>query len=61
VLLIGKMEVNQKNADKDVVWRKGDELYYPKGYDDSDFSVLKFTTEKVKHYSNFKVEEMEIE
>jgi general stress protein 26 len=54
------MEVSQTKADKDVVWRKGDELYYSKGYDDPDFSVLKFTALKVKQYSNFSVQEMEI-
>jgi general stress protein 26 len=54
------MEVSPEKADKDVVWRKGDELYYPKGFDDPDFSVLKFTAIKVKQYSNFSVKEMKI-
>jgi len=54
------MEVSQRKEDKDIVWRKGDELYYPGGYDDPDFSVLKFTAKKVRQYSNFSIKEMEI-
>ena len=60
MLFIGTMEVSQKKEDKDVVWREGDELYYPQGYDDPDFAVLKFTAKKVRQYSNFNVKEMEL-
>ncbi|MDR2190062.1 MAG: hypothetical protein LBP53_02490 [Candidatus Peribacteria bacterium] len=54
------MEVSQNKKDKDLVRKKGDELYYSKGYDDPDFSVLKFTAHQAKQYSNFKVEEIAI-
>ena len=58
ILFLWTVEISQKNADKDLVWRDGDELYYPKGFDDPDFSVLKFTTQKIKKYANFTVEEV---
>jgi general stress protein 26 len=58
--LIWTIEVSQEKADKDMVWRAGDELYYPKWYDDPDFSVLKFMTKKIKCYSNFNVQEISL-
>jgi len=32
------------------LWREGDEIYYPKGVDDEDYCVLRFTAETVNYY-----------
>ena len=41
------------------VWKKGWEMYYPKG--DEDYSVLKFIPNKLKTYSDFQIITEEIE
>ena len=37
-----------------MIWRDGDEMYYPKGVTDLDYCVLKFTAESGRWYGNFK-------
>ena len=32
-------------------------MYYPKGVNDPDYCVLKFTAEKGRYYSNFRSED----
>ena len=60
VMCIWTMEVSQKEEDKNLVRKQGDEMYYPKGFEDPDFCVLKFTTKKIRRYSNFKTDTFEI-
>ncbi len=43
VMLVGKMEVLTDQNTKDMIWRKGDTMFYKKGVTDSDYCVLKFT------------------
>lgn len=60
VMLKGKMEVLQDIKSKDMIWRDGDEMYYPKGIDDPNYCVLKFTAESGRIYSNLKSEEFQV-
>ncbi len=61
VMLRGTMKVLHDKAIKKLIWREGDELYYPKGVTDSDYCVLRFTAQNGRYYSNFKSENFEIE
>ena len=56
VMLKGRMEVLEDTASKEMIWRDGDERYYPQGVTDPDYCVLKFTAESGRYYSNFKSE-----
>jgi general stress protein 26 len=56
VMLKGTMEVLQDNESKESIWKKGDEMYYPKGVTDPDYCVLKFTAQSGRYYSDFKSE-----
>jgi len=60
VMLIGTMEVLQDEESRKMLWQVGDRLYYPKGVNDPDYSVLKFTAIKGRFYSNFKSEDFTI-
>ncbi len=60
VMLIGRMEVLVDQETKNTIWREGDSAYYPLGVTDPDYAVLKFSTEKVRTYQNFKSETIEI-
>ncbi len=61
VMLKGTMEALYDNKTKEMIWRDGDEMYYPKGVTDPDYCVLKFTAQNGRYYSNFKSENFEIE
>jgi general stress protein 26 len=54
VILKGSMEVLEDPASKEMIWREGDEMYYPKGVADPDYCVLKFTASSGRYYSSFK-------
>ena len=63
VLFTGTMEVCQDHETKAFLWREGCEKYYPKGVDDDDYCVLKFTADTVNYYhglsnTTFSVEEL---
>lgn len=60
IMLKGTMEVLQDKKSKKMIWRDGDEMYYPKGVTDPDYCVLKFTAINGRYYSNFKSEHFEI-
>jgi general stress protein 26 len=61
VMLRGTMAVLQDKASKKMIWKEGDERYYPKGVTDPDYCVLKFTAQNGRYYSNFKSENFEVE
>lgn len=61
VMLRGMMEVLTDSADKEMIWRDGDTMYYPEGVTDPDYCVLKFTAFDGRYYSNFKSENFSIE
>jgi general stress protein 26 len=60
VMLTGTMKVLQDKKSKKMIWRDGDELYYPQGMNDPDYCVLKFTARNGRYYSNFKSEDFEV-
>jgi general stress protein 26 len=60
VMLKGTMEVLHDSKSKEMIWRVGDEMYYPAGVSDPDYSVLKFTAQNARFYSNFKSENAEL-
>lgn len=60
VMLKGMMEILQDKKSKEMIWKEGDEMYYPKGVTDPDYCVLKFTAQDGRYYSNFKSEDFEI-
>ncbi len=60
VMLKGTMEVLQDTKSKDMVWRDGDEIYYPKGITDSNYCVLKFKAESGRLYYDLKSEDFQI-
>lgn len=49
-LFTGTMEVCTDHETKALLWREGFEMYYPKGVDDEDYCVYKFTAETVNYY-----------
>ena len=49
-LFTGTMEVCTDRATKEFLWREGFEMYYPKGIDDEDYCVYRFTAETVNYY-----------
>ena len=60
VMLKGTMEVLHDSKTKEMIWRAGDEMYYPLGVTDPDYCVLKFTAHRARFYSNFKSENTEL-
>lgn len=60
VMLTGLMEVLEDNKSKQLIWKEGDEMYYPKGVTDPDYCVLKFTALQGRYYSNFHSEDFRV-
>ena len=61
VMLKGKMEVLEDQETKNVIWRKGDSIFYKKGVTDPDYCVLKFTATSGRYYCDLKTESFNIE
>jgi general stress protein 26 len=61
VMLKGSMEVLHDSASKEMIWQTGDEMYYPQGVTDPDYSVLKFTAHEGRFYSNFTSESFAVD
>lgn len=60
VMLVGKMVVLTDQETKDMIWRKGDTIFYKKGVTDSDYCVLKFIAERGRYYCDLKTETFEV-
>ena len=60
VMLKGKMEVLTDQETKDLIWRKGDTMFYKQGVTDPDYCVLKFTTAGGRYYCDLKTESFTI-
>lgn len=56
VMLKGKMEVLTDQATKDMIWHKGDAMFYKGGVTDLDYCVLKFNAESGRYYCDLKTE-----
>ncbi len=61
VMLKGKMEVLTDQKTKDMIWRKGDSMFYKGGVTDPDYCVLRFTAESGRYYRDLKTENFSIE
>lgn len=61
VMLKGKMEVLTDQETKNMIWRKGDTMFYKKGKTDPDYCVLKFTATSGRYYCDLKTESFDIE
>ena len=59
VMLKGTMEVLHDSDTKEMIWKAGDEMYYPQGVTDPDYSVLKFIARNGRFYSNFNSNDFE--
>lgn len=64
VLFTGRIEVCTDHDTKASIWHEGDEMYYPKGVDDEDYCVYRFTAETVNYYNalssvTFSIDELE--
>ena len=57
VMLIGTMEVLTDQETKNMIWRRGDTMFYKKGVTDLDYCVLKFTAIKGRYYCDLKTED----
>ena len=49
-LFTGTIEVCTDHDTKEMLWRDGFEMYYPKGVDDPDYCVYRFTAKTVNYY-----------
>lgn len=61
VMLIGKMEVLTDQETKNLIWRRGDTLFYKGGVTDPDYCVLRFTAESGRYYCDLKTESFSID
>lgn len=50
VLLSGEMEVLTDLDHRRMIWREGDEQYYPTGVEDADYCVLRLTARRGRCY-----------
>ena len=60
VMLKGKMEVLTDQETKNMIWKKGDTLFYKKGVTDPDYCVLKFTAINGRYYCDLKIENFDV-
>ena len=61
VMLKGTMKVLTDQDTKNMIWKKGDTVFYKKGVTDPDYCVLKFTAKSGRYYCDLKTESFEIE
>lgn len=61
VMLKGEMEVLTDQNTKDMIWHKGDTMFYKGGVTDPDYCVLKFTAKSGRYYCDLKTESFMIE
>ena len=60
VMLVGTMEVLTDQETKNMIWKKGDTIFYKKGVTDPDYCILKFTAVKGRYYCDLKTESFEL-
>ena len=61
VMLKGRMEVLTDRETKEMIWRRGDTLFYKGGVADPDYCVLRFTAQSGRYYCDLKTESFVIE
>lgn len=60
VMLRGKMTVLTDQETKNMIWQRGDTMFYKKGVTDPDYCVLKFTAISGRYYCDLKTEDFDI-
>ena len=60
VMLVGTMEVLTDAESKEMIWQRGDTMYYKEGVTDPDYCVLKFTAVRGRYYSKFRSEDFTV-
>ncbi len=50
LMLLGEMEILRDKESRQHIWREGFERYYPKGVNDPDYTVLRFTSCSCNYY-----------
>lgn len=60
VMLVGKMGVLTDQETKNMIWKKGDTIFYKNGVTDPDYCVLKFTAESGRYYCDLKTENFKV-
>lgn len=61
VMLIGEMEVLTDQESKNMIWKKGDTMFYKGGVTDPDYCVLRFTASRGRYYRDLKTESFDID
>ncbi|MBP5605040.1 MAG: pyridoxamine 5'-phosphate oxidase family protein [Ruminiclostridium sp.] len=61
VMLKGEMQVLTDQQTKDMIWRKGDRMFYKGGVTDPDYCVLKFSAVSGRYYCDLKTDNFTIE
>lgn len=61
VMLTGTMEVLTDQETKNMIWKRGDTLFYKGGVTDPDYCVLKFTATKGRYYCDLKTESFQVD
>lgn len=54
LMLTGNAEVSYDDTMRKVFWNDNMKIYYPQGYSDPDYALIKFTAEKGNFYNNLK-------
>jgi general stress protein 26 len=60
-MLNGTMEVLEDDETKKELWKDEFTKYYTGGMDGGDFTIIKFTAETGRYYSNFSSEDFKVE
>ncbi|WP_035764922.1 pyridoxamine 5'-phosphate oxidase family protein [Butyrivibrio sp. NC2002] len=61
VMLKGKIEVFTNQEAKDMIWLKGDTVFYKGGVTNPDYCVLRFRAESGRYYCDLKTESFSID
>ena len=60
LMLVGKAEVSHDNEKRKEFWSDGMERYYPLGYTDPDFALIRFAASKGNYYHGLKNTDFDI-
>ncbi len=61
VMLKGRMEVLTDQDSKNMIWKKGDTMFYKEGVTDPDYCVLRFRAACGRYYCDLKTESFDID
>jgi general stress protein 26 len=55
LMLIGTIQILRDLKSRKMLWKDGDERYYPLGVEDPDYTVLRFTAHKGNYYHKLNI------